>query len=314
MTMVNERTAPIQERTAEITRVFKAPLRLVWEAWTRQELMARWFSPRAVEISRCEVDFRPGGRFVIGYKMPDGPEFPPAVSTFTEIVPKERIAWTGAFPGSAVDDQIRTVVTFEDLGEQTRVQVRQTLLVNPELEQAGEGMQQGWEETLERLGEFLVFPHTLTILSDTEVVITRTFAAPAQLVFEAWTKVEYRRQWYGFRTWSMPVCEIDLRPGGAYRWTLRSPECDFDACFKGEFREIVPPTRLVYTEQFLLGDQWTDPLLNTVTLDERDGHTLMTVELVYTCKEHRDGHLGSGLESGMAESHRRLDEFLATLV
>ncbi|MBU6427520.1 MAG: SRPBCC domain-containing protein [Cyanobacteria bacterium REEB65] len=313
MTTVNDKIVPFREKTAEVTRVFDAPIRLVWEAWTRQEFLSRWFCPAAIEIAHCEVDFRPGGKFVLGYRLPDGTAFPPATSVFQEIVPLTRIVWTGSFPGSPIEDQIQTTVTFEDLGDKTRINVRQVLQVTPGTEMAAAGMQQGWEETLERLVGYLVFPHKITLVSDIEVRIERSFQAPAQLVFDAFTKPELKSRWYGFETWTTTVAEIDLRPGGPYRWTLRSPE-GLDACFKGEYREVVRPGRLVYTEQFLLGDTWSDPLIASADLTESEGLTTLTISMVYTSRAHRDGHLGSGLESGMAEFHRRLDELLATLV
>jgi uncharacterized protein YndB with AHSA1/START domain len=312
VTTIDQTPKALGERVAELTRVFEAPVRLVWEAWTQRDYMMRWFGPRGLFISHCEVDFRPGGRFEIGYAGPDGTAYPPAISVFTEIVPHEKLCWVGAFPGSGLEEQLKTTVTFEDLGERTRVQVRQVFAVTPGLEMAADGMQQGWEQTLDRLGESLAYPHRITFVSDTEVRITRSFKAPARFVFDAFTKPEYLSRWYGCATMTMSVCEIDLRPGGAYRWTLKTEE-GFDCCFKGEYLEVERPERLVYTEQFLLGDEWTPPLHTTATFDERDGQTTMELKLVYTSKAHRDGHMGSGMESGMAESHRRIEEMLASM-
>jgi len=87
---------------------------------------------------------------------------------------------------------------------------------------------------------------TFTIPSDREIVSTRVFDVPRRLVFEAWTKPEHVKRWYGLRVLTMTVCEIDLRPGGAYRYVLRGPD-GTDYAFSGVYREIVPPSRLVYT-------------------------------------------------------------------
>lgn len=152
----------------------------------------------------------------------------------------------------------------------------------------------------------------ITIVSDTEVQITREFDAPARLIFEASTKPEYLARWYGCSAMPMFRCEIDLRPGGGYHWALRASDGS-EHHFRGVYREVQPPTRMVYTEAYLLGDAWTNDVVNDVTLGERDGKTLLTVRLVYQSKADRDGHLGSGMEDGMHEAHARLDALLEEL-
>ncbi|MDB5099066.1 MAG: hypothetical protein JWM80_3487 [Cyanobacteria bacterium RYN_339] len=154
--------------------------------------------------------------------------------------------------------------------------------------------------------------HTLTIISDTEIEIQRTFNAPARLVFEAWTKPEYMARWYGCAAMTMVACEIDARTGGSYRWTLRMPDGS-EHNFKGVYRELVPPSKMVCTEAYLLGDTWTNDLVNNVSMVEADEKTTVTNRVVYASQADRDGHLGSGMENGMAETFDRLDEFLQTL-
>jgi uncharacterized protein YndB with AHSA1/START domain len=153
----------------------------------------------------------------------------------------------------------------------------------------------------------------ITLVSDTEVRITREFDAPARLVFEASTRPEYIARWYGCSAMTMLRCDIDLREGGKYHWALRSDDGS-EHHFRGVYREVQAPTRMVYTEAYLLGDAWTADMINDVTMDERDGKTLLTVRLIYATKMDRDGHLGAGMEHGMHESHTRLDALLAELV
>lgn len=153
---------------------------------------------------------------------------------------------------------------------------------------------------------------TITIVSDTEVRITREFDAPARLVFEASTRPEHMARWYGCSEMPMFRCDIDLRPGGAFRWALRAPDGS-EHHFRGVYRELQPPKHMVYTEAYLLGDAWTNDVVHDVTMDERDGKTQLTVRLIYQTKADRDGHLGSGMEHGMHESHARLDDLLAEL-
>jgi len=148
---------------------------------------------------------------------------------------------------------------------------------------------------------------TLTFPSDREMVITRVFNAPRKLVFEASTTPEHVRQWWGPRGTSLAVCEIDLRPGGKWRYVIRGADGQ-EFGFSGVYREIVAPERMVYTEEFeaMPGTGY----VVTATLEERDGKTTLTAHLLYQAKEHRDGHLQSGMEGGMQETHERLDELL----
>ena len=153
-------------------------------------------------------------------------------------------------------------------------------------------------------------PATVTLIGDRELVIERTFAAPRTRVFEAITKPEHVRRWYGLRDHSMAVCEIDLRVGGRWRYVMREPGGQ-EFAFSGEYRELEPPTRLVSTELFE-GMPGTDYLV-TVTLDDVDRRTVLRSHLVYQSPKHRAGHIQSGMEWGMNETYNRLEELLASL-
>jgi uncharacterized protein YndB with AHSA1/START domain len=144
----------------------------------------------------------------------------------------------------------------------------------------------------------------ITLPSDTDLLITRVFDAPAELVFEAWTTPELVKRWWGYETGEWLVCEVDLRVGGHWRWVVR--EGDMEVGFHGEYRQIDPPHRLVSTEVFEGFPDGTS--LNTMTLDEVDGVTTMRVLVQHSCQEHRDAQLASGMEGGMQVSFDRLEE------
>ena len=152
----------------------------------------------------------------------------------------------------------------------------------------------------------------VTLPSDTDILITRRFDAPPALVWEALTRPEHVKRWYGLRRLTLPVCEIDLRPGGQWRYVMHDPEQGIDHVFSGEYREIAPPERLVYTERYE-GFPGSDHVV-TATLTERAGRTTLTEHMRYPSKEVGDGHLMSGMESGVKETYERLDELLASLV
>lgn len=153
---------------------------------------------------------------------------------------------------------------------------------------------------------------TLTLPSDREIVLTRVFAAPHRLVFEAWTKPEHVKQWYGCGQVSLLACEIDLRVGGGYRYIMRAPD-GADFTMQGVYREIAPPGRLVYTEQYVSRDVTSNEALVTIILAECDGMTTLTSTILHQSKADRDGHLGSGMERGAGQTLDRLAEHLATM-
>lgn len=140
-------------------------------------------------------------------------------------------------------------------------------------------------------------------------VITRRFNAPARLVWEAWTKPEYMRLWFGNSRCTLELCEMDVRPGGAWRRVLRMPDGS-TLGFHGIYREIEFPTRMVFTEIFEPVPE--HPSVVTVTLSERDGKTFTRLEQLHDSVVSRDAHLGAGMESGMRETLDRLEEFLAS--
>ena len=151
---------------------------------------------------------------------------------------------------------------------------------------------------------------TVTTPSDREIHTTRVFDAPRDLVFEAHTSCEHMSHWWGPRKYEIASCDMDFRPGGAWRIVHRA-EGEEIAGFRGEFREIVRPERIVWTFEWegMPGHVSTQ----TLTLEEHDGKTTLTATLVFDTTEDRDGMLESGMESGANETYDRLDEYLEQL-
>jgi uncharacterized protein YndB with AHSA1/START domain len=149
---------------------------------------------------------------------------------------------------------------------------------------------------------------TLKIYADgeRELVMTRVFDAPRDLVFDAMTKPKFVQRWLlGPPGWTMPVCEIDLRVGGTFRYVWEKDGTQMR--MSGVFREIVRPERLVHTEHF--DDPWyPGEAVATSTFVEKDGRTWFTGRVVYESREARDGVLKSGMEQGVSASYDRLEE------
>jgi len=145
---------------------------------------------------------------------------------------------------------------------------------------------------------------------DREIVMTRVFDAPRELVFDAHSSCEHLSHWWGPRKYEVTSCEVDFRPGGRWRIVHRGPDGD-EIAFFGEYREIVRPERIVWT--FGFEGMPGEPGPETMTLEEHDGKTTLTASAVFNTVEERDGVLESGMESGAAETYDRLDEYLEFL-
>ncbi len=155
-------------------------------------------------------------------------------------------------------------------------------------------------------------PLTVTLPSDREIVITRVVNAPRALVFDCFTKPELVRRWLlGPPGWTMPVCEIDLRVGGRYRYVWQHAD-GRKMAMGGVYREIEPPERLVQTELF--DEDWTGgETTSTLLLTEEQHRTTIANTVVYASKEARDGALKTGMSDGMEAGYARLDELAAEL-
>ena len=150
----------------------------------------------------------------------------------------------------------------------------------------------------------------VTLPGDEQILITREFDAPKHLVYKAWTTPELVRRWWNAKRGEVTTCEIDLRVGGTWRYVMVTPD-GMEVGFHGEFREIVPNERIVSTEVF---EGMPDAAaLNTLTLAERDGRTTLTILVEHSSKEHRDGHINSGMEAGMQDAMDLLEEVAVSL-
>jgi uncharacterized protein YndB with AHSA1/START domain len=150
----------------------------------------------------------------------------------------------------------------------------------------------------------------ITTPSDLEIAMTRDFDAPRALVWEVFTRPEHVRHWWGCKHLEVTICEIDLRVGGTYRYVGRMPD-GTEVPFKGEFREIAAPERLVYTEIYDVPMARDHAGLVTTTFTEKAGKTTMHSVVRYDTKQTRDTVLASGMESGAAAGYDQIEVILA---
>lgn len=157
----------------------------------------------------------------------------------------------------------------------------------------------------------------VSLPSDTEVRVTRDFRAPRELVWRAHVEPALFQRWIGgYPGWSMPVCDMDVRPGGTYRWRWRSDKDGKEFGFHGEYREVDAPGTLVHVEYYDPGDMdyampASTPAIIRTTFAERNGVTTLVVLMDYGSKEARDAAVSTGMTDGMETSYERLDMLLA---
>jgi uncharacterized protein YndB with AHSA1/START domain len=154
---------------------------------------------------------------------------------------------------------------------------------------------------------------TVTLPNDEQILITREFDAPRHLVYKAWTTPELVRRWWSGHRGEMTVAEIDLRVGGRWRYVMVA-NGGFEVAFHGEYREIVPDQRIVNTQVYELpGAGDAEGALNTVTFTEEDGRTTLTLLVQVPTGQLRDEILSSGMEVGMQEQMKLLEQLAISL-
>ena len=150
----------------------------------------------------------------------------------------------------------------------------------------------------------------VTLPTDTQILITREFNAPKHLVYKAWTTPELIKRWWSANRGRVTVAEVDLRVGGRWRWVMVTDH-GYEVAFHGEYREIVPDERIVYTEMF--EGMPEGAALVTMTLTEHEGRTWMALLAQHENQAHRDAHINSGMEAGMQDAMDLLEQVAGSL-
>ncbi|HXN71847.1 MAG TPA: SRPBCC domain-containing protein [Candidatus Acidoferrales bacterium] len=308
--------AESKDRELVFTRVFDAPRELVWKAWTEPAHVSQWWGPRGFTTTIHDMDLRPGGIWRQTMHGPDGTY--PSKHVFIEVVKHERISYTltGGKEGDPVH-QLEQTWTFEAQGDKTKLTLRMLFPSAEAMEQIVKtyGVVEGAKETLDRLGEHLptMSGKNSYVAGDKEreVVITRVFDAPRELVFKAWTDPRIMKEWYGPKMFTNSVCELDVRVGGAWRIVMRGPDgAEYPG--RGVYREIVKPERLVFTSDAT--DKDGNVILAglaTVTFAEEGGKTKLTLRVRATAMVDYAVAYLAGMEAGWSQSLDGLAEELA---
>lgn len=304
-------------RSIVTTRVIDAPRALVFEAWTDPRHLAAWWGPNGFTTTTTVFDMRPGGVWRFVMHGPDGRDYENRI-VFDDVAPPERISYRhdGGEDEGVEDVQFATTVTFEDLGGKTRITLHALFASAEERERVAReyGAVEGAQQTIARLAGYAVELAGLPTEEPTvkSIVLVRTFAAPRELVWKAWTDPAHLAAWWGPHHFTAPVCELDVRPGGGLRIDMQGPEGPANMV-TGVFRDVVEHERLSFTTE-AFRDEHGHPALagfNVITFAQHDHGTTLTIEAhILKAADWLAAGI-AGMNEGWSQSLEKLDAEVA---
>lgn len=288
-----------------ITRVIDGPRELVFDAWTDQHHLVHWWGPKGFTTSIQEMDVHPGGVWRYIMHGPDGRNYQKKIIYEQVVRPELMVMNQPGDEGEKVTFRLTT--TFVEEGKGTRVTMRTTFPNAQERERVVRDYNaiDGAKESLDRLSE-----HVHAMASGQDMIINRTFNAPIDLVFDAFTNQKYVYHWWGPKGFTNPICEIDTRPGGNIRIDMRAPDGKVYP-MTGVIRELVRPNRYVFSSTAL--DDTRNPVLEvlqTVSLVERNGKTDVTISAKVQNVTPTALQYVAGMNEGWNQSLDRLNDVL----
>jgi uncharacterized protein YndB with AHSA1/START domain len=318
------------DREIAMTRVFEAQRSLIFEAYTKPELLKRWLlGPPGWSLPVCEIELKVGGTSRFVWRGPDGTEMGMR-GVYREIVPPERIVHTELFDEDWTGGEtLVTTVLHEQAGRTTLTTAVHYASREVRDGALNSGMKQGVAASYDRLAELLASTLTrgdsqgedeLTTTveaaptSDRELVLTRIIDAPREKVFKAWTDPELLKQWFAPLPFTTPVAELDVRPGGANLIVMRDPEGN-DFPNRGVYLEVVENERLVFTDAYTKAWEPSQKPFMTVilTFEDEGGKTRYTARACHWTVADRETHEKMGFHEGWGQCADQLEALVAKL-
>jgi uncharacterized protein YndB with AHSA1/START domain len=298
-----------------VTRVFEAPVALVWKVWTEPQHVVHWWMPKDFSPPTVEsMDVRVGGGWRIQMPHPSGMVCT-AYGVYREVVPGKRLAWDDFCDENGnYFHKAYVSVDFEELSAgRTRVTIRGRLEEVPgrdarwTLAAMEKGWAEGWKDNLDLLGGYL--PKAAST-ADRELVLERVYDAPRELVYKAWTSPEHVVRWWGPNGFTTTNHSMDVKVGGGWRYTMHGPD-GTDYVNRTSFLVVEPNKRLVYDH----GDDVNPKMFRaSVTFDDLGGKTRLTLRLVFDTVEQRNETVEkSGAIEGGKQTLARLAEYLSKM-
>ena len=260
------------------TRLFDAPRDLVWQMFTDPKHIIHWWGPNGFTNTIHEMDVKPGGIWRFIMHGPDGTDYQNK-NIFTRVEKPHILAFE-----HVSGPHFFCTITLDDEGSKTRLNFRMVFTTAEERDRTVRqfGAVEGLTQTLARLADKLKFEQD----PSPPFILSRTFDAPRDLIWKAWTEREQLMHWFGPKGFVMEFAKLDFRPGGMFLYKLKSPDGQ-QIWGKFSYREIHAPDRLVWVNSFsdenanvtrhYLRETWPLELLTTVTFEENAGKTTVTV-------------------------------------
>jgi uncharacterized protein YndB with AHSA1/START domain len=304
-----------------ITRTFDAPRELVWKAWTDPEMAKEWMGPRGFTTTAFTTSDKPGGQWhmtMVGERPgSDQPVTLGQGGTILEIKPPELLKYTFGWDSRASvglgDGPKENVITirFEEQGGKTVMHFHQAPFAT---ESERDGHNGGWNSAFDCFAEFMlrVQPERKPAADEvpSELHLRRFFAAPRQLVFDAWTKPEMVREWWGPKCFTNPVCEMDARAGGEILIHMQGPDGTVYP-MTGRFVELYPPYRFHFTSGPVDKDgQQVFEVWTSVFFEEVEGGTEVVLDVHVTKSTPEAAFYLKGMREGWSQSLEKLAEFV----
>ncbi len=307
------------------TRIINAPRELVYEVWTTPEHVIQWWGPEGFTNTFEEMEVKPGGVWRFIMHGPDGRDYPNKI-TFTEVVKNEKLAYEHT--GDMDNDPTRFSVTviFEAVGKMTQLTMRMVFVTAEQREKVVKeyGALEGQKQTLNKLEEFVTVFTNDNPPAD-RFVISREFDAPRDLVFAALSNEEALGKWWGPKGCTIVVKRFEFKPGGMFLYSMNTNGNIMWGRFI--YRDIQVPERIVFINSFsdenggitrapFFDGKWPLEMLNVLTLKEKDGKTLLTIQgtpINATVAEHELYKTNFGnMQQGFGGTFDQLDEYLAS--
>jgi len=318
-----------------LTRVIDAPIELVFKAWSDPKWVSQWWGPGGFDAPTVQLDFRVGGKYLFCMRGPDGQEFW-STGKYTEIIPLEKISYTDSFADSKGNrvpasfyqmpgdfpEELKVTITFEPLSKsRTKLTLRHEGMPAGTMSEMAEA---GWTESMVKFESCV--EGNVAGPERKALVITRTFNASRSLVYAAMTEPKHLAHWWGPVGMKLEVVKMDLRPGGIFHYSMGTPNGQ-KMFGRFVYREVQEPSRLVFIVSFCdehcrvmrhpASKTWPMEMLNIMSLDEKDGKTMLTLKgwPIHETEEERATFEG-GFESmnqGFKGTYDQLEQYLNTL-
>jgi uncharacterized protein YndB with AHSA1/START domain len=304
-----------------LSRVYDAPVKMVWDAWNEPDQAAQWWGPRGFTLTTHHKDFRPGGLWHYTMHGPDGVDYVNKAKYF-EVEPYSRMV----YDHGGNDEQkpmFRVTVLFQEVGGKTHMEMTMALPTPEAAEDTRKFIKKaGGDSTWDRLAEYL----EKAISQKETFVLTRSFHAPLEWMYDLWSKPEHIARWMPPSGFTMKFIEVDMRPGGKGFYSMTDASGKMTMYGKAQYLEFARPHRIVYTQEFAdekgntahhpMSPTWPETMLTTILFAaEGPDQTRVTVLWEPTGKAvpaetETFVHSRAGMAQGWTGSLDKLDDYL----